>query len=521
MLNNATRLNRMSLIHQPWIDVTDDHPILALTPESADAAPHRPGRRSPPYPTMKPHDLAVPVATASSTPTWLQPQFVFLALAATFGLAVLFANAPFLAADESDHFFRAFQLSQGTIIGEKLGDRSGGRLPALANKDMGNIPFHYENKMSRELFRRTLDPVFVDWSKLPRVFSPFPHTVVYAPPGYIPQVAAIVVGKFAHVGPLGLMYLARLAGFATCIWLGRSALRILPAYRWSCLVLLLCPMSLYLMGSVASDGVMIGCAWLMLALLLRMTGEKRPPATGELVVLLALACILATAKLVYLPLAGLVPLFVLPRLSRPRQRVIFGLAFILTSVLPVWVWSRVIASIFVPGRTDIPIDPIAQGHYMAAHPVGFLSLMANSIWVKADFIYRYFVGVLGWGDTLLPTWFYPVFGWGLLACVVAESSRVIDVRWSHRLFFAAAAAATVLMIYAAQYASWNSPGSQEVIDGIQGRYFLPVAPLVILGFPSLRKIRIPALAAPVLGTLLAATGAAVCLWAVIARFYIA
>ena len=34
------------------------------------------------------------------------------------------------------------------------------------------------------------------------------------------------------------------------------------------------------------------------------------------------------------------------------------------------------------------------------------------------------------------------------------------------------------------YSNWNSAGSQRPIEGLQGRYFLPLAALVVLAFPS-------------------------------------
>ncbi|HXN34821.1 MAG TPA: hypothetical protein VN877_01535, partial [Opitutaceae bacterium] len=83
----------------------------------------------------------------------LRPEVVFLLLACSFGVAVLFANAPFQAPDENDHYFRVFQLSEGTLLGEKRGSDSGGVLPVAAADvtDTEGIPFHNERKMTYPL----------------------------------------------------------------------------------------------------------------------------------------------------------------------------------------------------------------------------------------------------------------------------------------------------------------------------------------------------------------------------------
>jgi hypothetical protein len=451
----------------------------------------------------------------------LRPETLFLILSCTFGLAVLFANAPFQAPDETDHYLRVFQISEGNLIGEKRGNTAGGELPQAAG-DVTNtegIPFHYERKMTRALFERMLHPVSVDWSRAPRAFQYFPHTVTYPPAGYLPQSVAVFFGRALRIGPLGLMYLARLAGFAASVALGFAALRILPVYRWTTLMLLLCPMSLYLFGSIASDGLLIGGAALLIALLARLEvhGDRRTGPWDQLAVL-ALAGLVVLAKPVYLPLAGVAWLLVIPRLGPLRGRMLFSLATIACCVLPALVWSRVAAALYVPADGNVPLDPRAQAHVIVGAPLEFLRLVAHTVGVQHRDNFRWMVGTLGWGDTPMPGWFYPAFGYGVLGCLVMESDGARKLGWRFRFVLFAAALASALLIYAALYAYWNPPGSHRPIVGVEGRYFLPLLPLAVLAFPPIPpgppRVLIVALAG-----ILSTISAAVCLWAVIFRYY--
>ncbi|MBI3262283.1 MAG: DUF2142 domain-containing protein [Acidobacteria bacterium] len=456
--------------------------------------------------------------------TRLRPETIFLSLVATFGLAVLAVNPPFQAPDEHHHFFRAFQLSEGQVLGQRQGNSAGGPLPvavvAIA-ADTGEMAFHYERKMTRAIFSKKLSPAFVDWSTVPRMWGHFPGMVVRPPTGYLPQAVAIGVGKLARVGPLGLLYLARLCAFVVCAWLGWVALRRLPVYRWSCMLLLLVPMSLYLMGSVAEDGLLIGSAFLLAAMVGQLTiGARQRPTWGDRMLLLALALLLATVKIVYLPLACLALVLTLARL-RGRDRVIFGLGFLMVCVLPAWAWwARAVPDLYVPTRSDIPLDPMAQLTHVLGDPLGFLSLVVQSIRVNASDIYRWFVGTLGWGDTPMPEWFYHVFGWSFLACVAVESTGAGALRWRERAIVLGAVVAAVVLIFGAQYANWNAPGSRGTIDGVQGRYFLPVAPFAVLSVPAPGRLRVPDFCAPLLGSLLGTISAIVCLAAVLMRYYL-
>ncbi len=452
----------------------------------------------------------------------MKPETAFLVLACSFGLAVLAANPPFQAPDENDHFFRVFQISEGTFIGERHGATAGGDLPQAA-VDVTNtegIPFHYEKKMTRGLFTRLAHPVFLDWSRAPRGYHAFPHTVVYAPACYLPQAVAVFAGRHLRVGPLGLMYLARLAGFAACVALGYAALRVLPIYRWTVLVILLCPMSLYLFGSVASDGLLVTGAALLVAWLVRLVAEGgREARLGEQAGIVALLGLLAVAKPVYVPLAGVALFVVIPGLGSLRGRALFGAAVAAACLLPVWLWGRVAVSLFVPGKEGVPLDPVAQAHHIAQGPVEFILLVAQTLHVQYSNNFRWMVGTLGWGDTPMPAWFYPAFAYGVLACLVMESDGGRILGWRLRGVIAMAAAASVLLIYAAQYASWNPPGSTSPIEGIEGRYFLPLLPLAVLSFPAF-PVRLPRVLVAALAGALSVVCAAVCLWSVIVRYYV-
>ena len=454
----------------------------------------------------------------------IRPHTVFLTLALTFGLAVLFANPPCEAPDECDHFYRAFQLSEGTFVGQKFGRTAGGQIPTLivAVTNCYDIPFHPERKMKRAYFAAKLHPAFVRWDgAIVRQQLDFPHTVIYSPLSYLPQTLAICLGKLLRIGPLGLLYLARLAGFGVSVALGFLALRCLPIYRWTVMLLLLCPMNFYLLGSVAMDGVLITSSFLLIALALRALVDSAHRVTRmEQVLMIALATVISMGKLVYLPLAVGSMLLVSLRLKSASGKWRFLLGYFLVGLLPTFFWNHVMAGLYVPGRYDVAVDAPAQLRAILQAPGAFFALLAKSVIYSYQVTYYWLVGVLGWLDTVLPLWFYSFFKWAILGCLVLESDGARVLRGWHRLTLLAMAAATVVLLYVALYAIWNRVGSQAIIEGVQGRYLLPIAPLVVLCFPALPRFRPPPIYAAVAGLVVGATSAAVCLEAVIARYYL-
>jgi hypothetical protein len=221
----------------------------------------------------------------------------------------------------------------------------------------------------------------------------------------------------------------------------------------------------------------------------------------------------------YVTLAGVAMFVVLPRLASPLKKVLFGTAIAVCALLA-WLWGREAIALFVPGNGAMPIDPVAQAHHIIEMPLTFIALVVHTIRLQYLSNYQWMVGVLGWGDTPMPGWFYPTFGFGVLACVILESPAAGKIGWRLRIVMLLAGVISVFLIYAALYSDWNPPGSQNPIGGIEGRFFLPLLPLFVLSFPAILGRPTPFVTAA-LASILSVLAAAVCLWAVIFRYYVA
>jgi uncharacterized membrane protein len=82
--------------------------------------------------------------------------------------------------------------------------------------------------------------------------------------------------------------------------------------------------------------------------------------------------------------------------------------------------------------------------------------------------------VLGWLDTPLPHTAHRIAGLSLLVAVALVLTRGPDVRSRLRVAAAPLLLLTAGAVILAQYLSWTPVGAHAV-EGVQGRYFLPVA----------------------------------------------
>jgi uncharacterized membrane protein len=243
--------------------------------------------------------------------------------------------------------------------------------------------------------------------------------------------------------------------------------------------LLLLPMSVALFAEVSQDGLLIACASLATALFVKAKWHARPLSLPEGVVGAVCIALLGMGKAPYAVLSFLIPLM---PMQRPLWR--WPLAAASAAVAIGWTVWMLIAVQAPTSRTVGPgetaPDLTMQLSYLFGHPVAILSIAWNTATGQAYDLFIEFVGVLGWIDTQLPLSYYAASALvlALSAFLVASGFR----RPQHlrfRILVLLVVLASAALVAGALYVSWTAIGLDHV-EGLQGRYFLPLAPFLLL-----------------------------------------
>ncbi len=386
--------------------------------------------------------------------------------------AVALVNPPFLVADETNHFFRAVQISHGGFIGVKLPDGwAGGWLPLPVLKlgfAFGTMPF---NPASRTSIGALAALFHLTWPG-PLNKADFANTVIYPPQFYLPGAFALFVARHLHIHLLQSFYIARLFSGLVCVSASALALRLCaaPARPW--LLFCLClPEVLGLYASLSQDGPFIACAMLACALLTRCAGPLAEGSKLTMGLAIALLALFVSAKPPYLPV-----LF-LPLALVERQYLRFTFIGVLIGLAAVLLWSFLgMHPVMVHARAG-DISPARQIHNMLAHPgivpvVIYNTFIGTGLWLAETSI-----ATVSWVDAGMPHWFYIVVG--VLAALLAGSFAVQFLkpenrRYMWRLLFllllilGAGAGATL-----STYLTWDEVGRNSAW-GVLGRYFTPL-----------------------------------------------
>ncbi|MGH7789805.1 MAG: DUF2142 domain-containing protein, partial [Candidatus Binatia bacterium] len=367
-------------------------------------------------------------------------------------------------ADERDHWYRAYQVSEGVVLAQRDDDRVGGTLPQSAQAMRDDGP-----ATSAGLVADSAAPDA-------RVFVDFRKTAAFAPLAYLPQAAAIAVGQRLGLPAPALGYAARLAGLASALGLVFCAIRLAPIGKRVFLLLALTPMAIRQMSLLSADTVTNAAALLLLALCLRLAQRPGAPATrAQMAQILACSVLVSLAKIAYLPFAGLALLCSAARLGGARRRAAFALGIVGVNVLLVggWLWLARDGYVAQPIAPDA--DPSRQLAFILGAPLHYATmLLANLLQRGAAYLYT------GTGYTRdFPSgtiWLHL----GLVAAMAALDGRA---DWSidrcGRWILAGVITSTWALVMTLNYLGWNAVGA-GTIHFVQGRYFLPLLPPMFL-----------------------------------------
>lgn len=293
---------------------------------------------------------------------------------------------PLQNADEAAHAYRADQISHLGLIGARLADGEvGGKVDSglLALRgEMESLPFNRSVKVLRTMY------VPVAWGlTLP---TGFPNTAIYPPFFYMPAAMMAAAARHMNIELPHALILMRLATGVADIGIAATAIAISGnAAIWLFAILML-PMSLALCTAVSQDGPMLACAALAVALHLRVR-DRVPHRRLAFMVMCLLLTLTGMARPPYAAFAVLALAAPLPLRWR-----LGGMACILAGIV---VWSGVIEPYAVlPALANGAVNPTSQLLGLVTHPWRLLGLAAATWQANGSLICQSFIGVLGWLD---------------------------------------------------------------------------------------------------------------------------
>ncbi len=300
----------------------------------------------------------------------------------------------------------------------------------------------------------------------------------------------VLLGRVFGLSGTATFYLGRLFNFLFSFAFIVIAVRLMPIGRTILMTISLLPMTLHLLASYSYDAEVIGFAFLLIALLLRVICLDERPSRGVLVASVVVATLLTPCKLVYVFLCFVALLAPKERFSSKREMFTWKAAMLAAPLL-VLVLLRLSMLAKVSGIGEDPNATTSrlgeQGVMVSvssilSNPLHSILVFFRTLYQEGpDYLFTLVGGRLGWlqintaGNETQSLVLFATLGISMLPSVGDRACIPRRVRWWFVVLFVA----TFVAILASMYLGWTFV-TEDTIMGVQGRYFLPVLPLLLL-----------------------------------------
>lgn len=417
---------------------------------------------------------------------------VFAILAAIFGVTFAVVTPPFWGHDEITQFGRAYQVAHGGILPQEIEDSRGVAYG-------GDVPKSIDDLMGYALRDYTDNPA----EPGPMVFEPgrysdlesaaisdeqktiwFTNTAAYSPVPYIPAAVGIWTAEVFDADVGTTILLTRLAGLVAYLLIVAFALRALRERRvqWLAFTVALLPIAVFQAGTVTADTLTNALAMLVSVLIVKALFVGDDLSKVERAALLLSVLTLPLCKPTYILLAMLVVVVPPERLGLACRLRWLPWGFAAVGGVMFLIWTKISAPTtegmgrMRPEKQWYSVVPSEQLKGILSDPIHFASVFGQSVMRRDHEWFAEFFGELGFAyinvpaTTIVACLLAIVISLGVAERMVATQRRTVLVLL--------ALLATVAMIYVTLYLSFT-PVGYFIIDGVQGRYFVPLA---VIGF---------------------------------------
>jgi len=412
---------------------------------------------------------------------------IFTVLFLGAGLLFVFLVPPFQNPDEQMHFYRSYQLSHLNLFADSNQDGVyGGTIPNNITDLVEESDFVHRFNFDHR-FRLDLNElVGYTYQEGPKSFQAFPNTAIYSPLVYLHTLPVQKVAEYVHAPILLTLYIGRIFSLLIVFLAFIFAIKYAPIGRWVFFAIGLIPMTIASAAAFSSDAVTIAISIAFIVVILKLCFIKQIHIKW-LVAGSSLALSLAFIKQAHIGLALLLLLpFIINPLLRLRKIYFWVIATAVTTGLSLAWWYTKVSSIKI--NPDPLVQPELQKELVLNNPLQFLvePFFQTYATLHSNAFTEGLFGNFGWLTTPMPLYVIILSAITLFLAIKQidkKEQKSIDYLSNKKGIFATylimVFVAIVGLISVALYIYWTAY-KLPYIQGIQGRYFLPILPLLLI-----------------------------------------
>ena len=373
--------------------------------------------------------------------------------------------------DELYHWGRAYEISEGHLTSEIHNNQALTEVP----RGVASI---YPTEYLDIKYGSSINGIHEKIIKGDNILFDMKTVSVYSPIQYIPQTIGIIISRIFTNRTLLMAYAARLMNAILSILLMYFAIKLIPFGKRVLFTIGFIPIAIEGFTSMSADAITISVSLLFISYILYLKTNKDIKVLNKkhYALLLIMGIVLALCKIVYIPLIFLLLLLPKEKFNDKKHRLLFVLSILGISVVLNLCWLRIAS-----GYLKLYETTGSQVISVLKHPINFIQVFLYTFMSKNDlYLYGMLGYDMGWGDVIHP---YSIIIFVLMiilslnALSDKDMKRIINKK--EIIIITLIVLLIIGLIFASLYVQFTPPG-YRIIFGVQGRYFLPFLPLIMM-----------------------------------------
>lgn len=379
--------------------------------------------------------------------------------------------------DEYMHWIKAYEVSEGNFFTKIYDSRSLAEIPEAVT--------HIIVERPGQVFKYT-DNFMVLNEKIDnevRVFRDNTNAATYCFVQYIPQATGIILGRIFTQIPLLISYFGRTFNMLVCILLMYYAIKNVPFGKNILLVLSMIPITIEAFATLSSDGITIAISCFFISYVLKMIFDKEVKCgTKQIITLTISGAILSLCKFVYLPIVFLALLIPKEKFKDKKEKAIAVTLILLVAILLNLLWLYYGSQVLVMTNPEGTTSKLST---ILTNPVGYLQKVIFTFTNNFNnYFSSCFGGQLEWDEVvkmdIIP---YIMFVLAIIATISENKLRNVFTK-KQIIVIALIILAIAGLIFTSIFLQWTTNANE--INGVQGRYFIPILPLILFLLGSMK-----------------------------------
>lgn len=413
--------------------------------------------------------------------------YYFFNISIILGVILIIFGPPMAVPDENTHFLNAYAISDGQIFLKNVDGKIGRYIPKNVKEfvDINNSKFRGVDA-EKYSFKEYYFNSYLNNEKSEKVFQEYWAQDIN-PISYIFSSTGMYIGKTIlpekYETPYNLLLFGRLFNFIFYITVMFLAIKITPYYKNTMFLLALMPMSIYLGASLSYDALLIPATFLLFSYTLKLR-ETDKIVLKDIIVVCCIAFLLFSIKQAYAPL--ILVLFSIPKKNFGNNKRYYKIIAICVSICVIaLIIGQINNIVSLQGNKIINENVALQSEFIKSKLGMVILLIINSFIKYKAFYISSFIGILGQLDTNFPMPILIIFIFILIISIIVDSFNAITIKINFKIFSMIAIGIFIYFSFLSMYINWTplvEPIYGNTVTGIQGRYFIPIAPFLSIIF---------------------------------------